>query len=151
MKQTDEMTQYLTFTIDGENFAFEINQVREVLDYTKITRIPSMPDFMRGVMNLRGSVVPVMDMKQKFGQGKTGQEDNTCIIIVETNVSGESIVIGALADSVEEVISLNEEQIEPPPDFGLRLSSRFIKGMGQIEEQFIIIIDVDHFVSALSV
>lgn len=144
---TTETTQYLTFKLDDEVFALDISQVREVLDFTAITKVPRTPDFMRGVINLRGSVVPVVDMRLKFDMSKTEQTVNTCIIIVEINVENERLVLGALADSVQEVIELGPGQIEPAPRIGTRLHTEFIKGMGKRDENFIIILDIDKIFS----
>lgn len=138
-----ETSQYLTFKLDEEVFALDISKVREVLDFTAVTKVPQTPDFMRGVINLRGSVVPVMDMRLKFGMTKTETTVNTCIIIVEVGVDGEATVLGALADSVQEVMDLDPEQIEPPPRIGTRLKTRSIKGMGKRDTEFIIILDID--------
>ena len=99
-----ETTQYLTFKLDDEIFALDIGKVREVLDFTSITRVPRTPDFMSGVINLRGIVVPVVDMKLKLGMTRTEKMINTCIIIVELELDGDMVVLGALADSVQEVI-----------------------------------------------
>jgi len=138
-----ETNQYLTFRLDGEVFALGIDKVREVLDYTEMTKVPQTPEFMRGVINLRGNVVPVVDMRLKFGMAKTEKTVNTCIIITEIDMEGETTVIGALADSVQEVLDLEPEQIEPPPRIGTRLRTEFIRGMGKRDEQFIIILDID--------
>ncbi len=138
-----ETTQYLTFMLGDEVFAIEISKVREVLDFTAITKVPRTPDFMRGVINLRGNVVPVVDMRLKFGMTKTENTVNTCIIIVEIALDGDITVLGALADSVQEVIELEPDKIEPAPRIGTRLRTDFIKGMGKREEQFIIILDID--------
>ena len=135
--------QYLTFKLDEEVFALGIDKVREVLDYTSVTKVPQTPDFMRGVINLRGSVVPVVDMRLKFGMAKTEKTVNTCIIIVEINLEGETTVLGALADSVQEVLDLEPHQIEPAPKIGTKLRTEFIRGMGKRGEQFIIILDID--------
>jgi purine-binding chemotaxis protein CheW len=143
-----EATQYLTFKLDDEVFALGISKVREVLDYTTITRIPEMPEFMLGVINLRGSVVPVVDMRLKFGMSRSEAKINTCIIIVEIDLDGESTIIGALADSVQEVLELDPDQVEAPPRIGTRLKSRFIKGMGKRDNRFIIILDIDEVFSA---
>lgn len=142
-----ETTQYLTFRLEDEIFALDISQVREVLDFTAITKVPKTPDFMCGVINLRGSVVPVVDMRLKFEMTKTEQTVNTCIIIVEINVENERLILGALADSVQEVIELGPGQIEPAPRIGTRLNTEFIKGMGKRDEQFIIILDIDRIFS----
>ncbi|WKZ33817.1 MAG: chemotaxis protein CheW [Thermodesulfobacteriota bacterium] len=143
-----ENMQYLTFRLEDEVFALDITQVREVLDFTTVTKVPRTPDFMRGVINLRGSVVPVVDMRLKFGMSRTEQTVNTCIIIVEISLDGEKLVIGALADSVQEVIEIEPGQIEPPPRIGTRLNTDFIKGMGKRDEQFIIILDIDRIFSS---
>jgi purine-binding chemotaxis protein CheW len=143
-----ETTQYLTFKLDEEIFALDIAKVREVLDYTTITKVPRTPEFMRGVINLRGSVVPVVDMRLKFGMTKTDKTVNTCIIIVEITLVGETVVLGALADAVHEVIELEPEQIEPAPKIGTRLKTDFIRGMGRRNDAFIIILDIDKVFSS---
>ena len=138
-----QTTQYLTFKLDNEVFAIDISKVREVLDFTSITRVPRMPEFMRGVINLRGSVVPVVDLRLTFGMSQTERTVNTCVIIVEMTVDEETAVIGALADSVQEVLDLGLEHIEPAPKIGTRLNTEFIKGMGRQNDQFVIILDID--------
>lgn len=138
-----ETTQYLTFKLQNEIFALDISKVREVLDFTSITKVPRTPEFMRGVINLRGSVVPVVDMRLKFGMSKTEKTVNTCIIIVEISLDGDTTVLGALADAVQEVIDLEPDQIEPPPKIGTKLNTEFIKGMGKRDSDFIIILDID--------
>jgi len=143
-----ETTQYLTFKLEDEVFALDIAKVREVLDFTTVTKVPRTPEFMRGVINLRGNVVPVVDMRLKFGMSMTEKTVNTCIIIVEVSVEGESTVLGALADSVQEVIDLEPEQIEPAPKIGTRLRTEFIRGMGKRDDHFIIILDIDRVFSA---
>lgn len=143
LAEKEEMTQYLTFILDEEVFALEIGKVREVLDFTTLTKVPQTPDFMRGVINLRGSVVPVVDMRLKFGMDKTEQTVNTCIIIAEIELDGDTTVLGALADSVQEVVELNQGQIEPAPKIGTRLKTEFIRGMGRQEDRFIILLDID--------
>jgi purine-binding chemotaxis protein CheW len=143
-----ETTQYLTFELEDEVFALDISKVREVLDFTTVTKVPRTPDFMRGVINLRGSVVPVVDMRLKFGMTKTEKTVNTCIIIVEVTLDGETTVLGALADSVQEVMDLEPDQIEPAPKIGTRLRTEFIKGMGKHDSKFIMILDIDKVFSA---
>ena len=106
-----ETTQFLTFKLDQELFALDIGKVREVLDFTSITKVPKTPDYMRGVINLRGSVVPVVDMRIKFGMEMTEKTVNTCIIIVEVEMDGEKVVMGAMADAVQEVLDLEPDQI----------------------------------------
>ena len=143
-----ETGQYLSFRLDSETFAIDISKVREVLDFTTVTKVPQTPDFMLGVINLRGNVVPVVDMRLKFGMTETEATVNTCIIIVEIGLEGETTVIGALADSVQEVLELDPGQIEPPPRIGTRLKTQFIKGMGHHGAEFIIILDIDKVFSA---
>src|SRR3984885_7984836 len=131
-----ETRQYLTFKLGDEIFATDVAKVREVLDFTTITKIPRTPDFMSGVINLRGNVVPVVDLRLCFEMSKTEKTVNTCIVVVELLGDGESRVIGALADSVEEVIDLEPEQIQPAPKIGARIRTDFIKGMGKRDAQF---------------
>jgi len=144
----EQTAQYLTFRLGEEVFALDITQVREVLDYTNITRVPRMPEFMRGVINLRGSVVPVVDLRLKFGMSGTERTVNTCIIIAEVTIEGERTLLGALADSVQEVIDLEAGQIEPAPRLGTSIHAQFIRGMGKREENFVIILDVDKVFSS---
>ena len=136
-------TQYLSSRLNEEIFALDISKVREVLDFTAVTRIPRTPDFMRGVINLRGSVVPVVDLRLKFGMSKTEQTANTCVIIAEVMLDNELVIVGALADSVQEVMDLDSSHIEPAPKIGTRLNTAFIKGMGKQNDRFIIILDID--------
>jgi purine-binding chemotaxis protein CheW len=143
-----ETTQYLTFRLDDEVFALDISKVREVLDFTTITKVPRTPEFLRGVINLRGSVVPVLDLRLKFGMTKTEHTVNTCIIITEVAADGETVVIGTLADSVQEVMDLGPGHIEPAPKIGTKLDMRFIKGMGKQNDRFLIILDIDRVFSA---
>src|SRR5579872_4322591 len=140
--------QYLTFRLGGEIFAIDVAKVREVLDFTTITKIPRTPEFMSGVINLRGNVVPVVDLRLCFEMSKTEKTVNTCIVVVEMLVDGESTVIGALADSVEEVIDLEPENIQPPPRIGTKVRTDFIKGMGKRDSQLIMILDIDRVFSA---
>ncbi len=135
--------QYLTFKLHEEVFALEISRVREVLEYTSVTRVPRTPDFMTGVINLRGNVIPVIDMNLKLGMPKTERTIDTCIIIVEIVESGETLVLGALADSVQEVIEIEPENIEPAPKIGTSLNIEFLKGMGKKDDHFMMIFDID--------
>ncbi len=143
-----QTSQYLSFKLDEEVYALDINQVREVLDFTDVTKVPRMPDFMRGVINLRGGVVPVVDLRLKFGMSGTEKTVDTCIIIMEITLEGEATLLGAMADSVQEVMDLEPEEIEPPPKIGTRLKTEFIKGMGKKNDEFIIILDIDRVFSA---
>ncbi|MRR55511.1 MAG: chemotaxis protein CheW [Deltaproteobacteria bacterium] len=142
-----ESRQYLTFRLAKETFAVDVAKVREILDFVAITKVPQTPDFMRGVINLRGSVVPVVDMKLKFGMEPTEKTVNTCIIVLEVTIENETTIVGALADSVQEVVELDPSQIEPPPRIGMKLSIDFIKGMGKLNDDFVIILDTDKIFS----
>ena len=143
-----ETTQYLSFKLGEEVFAVDVAKVREILDVIAITKVPQTPDYMRGVINLRGSVVPVMDMRLKFGLPPTERTVNTCIIVMEVTHDGETMVLGSLADSVQEVLELEPDQIEPPPRIGTHLRTDFIKGMGKYNDLFIIILDIDQVFNA---
>ena len=142
-----ETRQYLTFKLGNEIFATDVAKVREVLDFTTITEIPRTPDFMSGVINLRGRVVPVVDMRLCLEMSKTERTTNTCIVVLEVMFDQEPIVIGALADSVEEVIDLEPDQIRPAPRIGTQIRTDFIKGMGKREAQFVMILDIDRVFS----
>ena len=148
VSEITEARQYLTFKLGNENFGIDVAKVREVLDFTTITEIPRTPDFMSGVINLRGTVVPVVDLRLCLEMSKTQRTTNTCIVVVEVLLEGESIIIGALADSVEEVIDLEPEQIQAAPAIGTQIRTDFIKGMGKAEDHFIMILDIDRVFSA---
>ncbi|MDD2853132.1 MAG: chemotaxis protein CheW [Desulfuromonadaceae bacterium] len=147
MAETIETTQYLTFNLADEVFAVDVGRVREILEITSITKVPQTPDFMRGVINLRGSVVPVIDLRLKFGMNETERTVNTCIIVVEVAMEGETVVIGSLADSVQEVIEMEPQQIEAAPHIGTHLNTDFIKGMGKHDSRFVMILDIDKIFS----
>lgn len=141
--QDKEAIQYLTFKLDGESFATEISRVREVLELTQVTPVPRSPEFMQGVINLRGNVVPVVDLRLQFGMPSAEPTVDTCIIIIEVNIEGTSTVLGALADSVQEVIELKPEQLEPAPSFGTRIDNDFIQHMGKLDDRFIMVLNMN--------
>jgi purine-binding chemotaxis protein CheW len=141
-------TQYLTFKLGEEMFALDIAKVREVLDFTTVTKVPRMPDFMRGVINLRGSVIPVVDLRVKFGMAVSETTVNTCIIISEVTVDGDTTVLGALADSVQEVLDIERANIAPAPRIGTKLRTDFIKGIGKQNDRFVIILDIERVFSS---
>ena len=148
VNEITETRQYLTFKLGNEIFATDVAKVREVLDLTAITQIPRTPEFMAGVINLRGSVVPVVDLRLCFEMTRTVSTRNTCIVVVEVMLENEPTVIGALADSVEEVIDLEPDQIQPAPRIGTQIRVDFIKGMGKRENNFVMILDIDRVFSA---
>ena len=143
-----QTSQYLTFKLDNEIYAMDITTVREVLDIIQITKVPRMPDFMCGVINLRGGVVPVVDLRLKFGLEDATALEDTCIVIIEVVLDGEQTILGILVDSVQEVISLEPEQIDPAPRIGTRLKTEFIRGMGKKDTEFIIILETTKVFSA---
>ena len=143
-----EMSQFLAFKLESEVFAFDISKVREVLEFDTVTKVPQTPDMMKGVINLRGSVVPVIDLRIKFGMGETEKTVNTVIIIIEIDLDDTSTMIGALVDSVKEVMDLDSDHIEPSPKIGTQLNTEFIKGMGKHDGQFVIILDIDKIFSS---
>ena len=137
-----ETAQYITFKLGDELFAINVSQVREVLDLSLITKVPTAPDYMRGVVNVRGSAIPVVDLRLKFGLPKAAETVQTRIVVLELELDGETIVLGGLADSVHEVIELEPGQIDEPPRIGLRWKTELIQGMGKRGDQFIIILDI---------
>lgn len=140
--ETAKTAQYLTFKLRDELFAIDVLQVREVLDLSNITKVPRAPEFMRGVINVRGSVVPVIDLRLKFGLPKAEQTIDTRIVVMELDIENERTLIGAMADSVHDVMDLDTDQIEAPPKIGSRWRTEFIKGIGKYDDQFVIIIDI---------
>ena len=140
--------QYLTCTLGDEVFALEIDKVREVLDFPMVTRIPRTPEFVRGVINLRGTVVPVVDLRVQFGMSRTERTVDTCVIILEVTVDGEPVVVGALADSVREVVELSRENMEPAPRIGTRLRTEFIRAIGKLGTTMLIVLDMNKVFSA---
>jgi purine-binding chemotaxis protein CheW len=140
--------QYLTFRVGEEDFALDVSNVREILEFTSITKVPKTPEYMRGVINLRGSVVPVLDMRLKFRLTEAQKTIDTCIIVLEVDIDGEKTVIGALVDSVQEVFELDPQHIEPAPRIGTKLRTDFIRGMGKRDDHFIIILNIDKVFSS---
>ena len=143
-----ETVQYLTFTLSDEVFAIDVGKVREILELTTINKVPQTPEFMRGVINLRGSVVPVIDLRLNFGMEGTAKTISTCVIVAEVKLGDEVIVLGVLADSVQEVVEMEPDHIEPAPHIGTRLNTDFIKGMGKIDNEFVMILDIDKVFSS---
>ncbi len=137
-----EIAQYITFRLGDELFAVDVVRVREVLDLTQITRVPTAPSYMRGVVNVRGSAIPVVDLRLKFGLPKAPDTVHSRIIVLELTLDGEPCVLGGLADSVHEVIELEPSQINPPPTIAMRWRSELIQGMGRRGDQFMIILDI---------
>jgi purine-binding chemotaxis protein CheW len=145
---TEEEQQYLTFLLSGEMFAIVILNIKEIIEYGNLTEVPMMPSFIRGVINLRGSVVPVVDLSARFGRGKTEVSRRTCIVIIEVQGVDESKQdIGVMVDSVSEVLEIPRSEIEPPPAFGAKIRVDFIYGMGKVANKFVIILNADKVLS----
>jgi purine-binding chemotaxis protein CheW len=139
----EEQQQYLTFLLGEEMFAIGILAIREIIEYGYLTEVPMTPPFIRGVINLRGAVVPVVDLAVRFGREARDNSKRTCIVIVEIDTARGSQEMGVVVDAVSEVLEIAADDIEPPPQFGARIRSDFIRGMGKIDGNFVILLDVD--------
>lgn len=142
------VSQYLTFTLGRDVFAVEITPIREIIEYPGLTEIPMTPEFLRGVINLRGAVVPVIDLASRFGRSRTEVAQRTCIVIVETGGEGGGLLLGVLVDGVNEVLEVDAAQIEARPEFGLGLRADFVRGMINRDNRFIVILDIAQVLSA---
>ncbi|WP_248799858.1 chemotaxis protein CheW [Pseudomonas sp. MWU13-2105] len=138
-----EPAQFLTFTSAGEAYAIDTLCVREIIEYGQVTQVPMMPDFIRGVINLRGSVVPVIDLQARFSRGTTQQGSRTCIVILEVFQEGDAQVLGIVVDSVSEVIEIDLGDIKPAPVIGNRIRGDFIRGMVRVRGEFLTLLQVD--------
>lgn len=139
--------QYLTFTLGGEMFAVGILNVKEIIEYGHLTEIPMMPGFIRGVINLRGAVVPVIDLAARFGGQASEVQRRTCIVIVEVVQDDARHDIGIMVDAVSEVLEIQAGDIEPPPSFGAKIRADFIAGMGKVSGKFVIILEIQKVLS----
>jgi purine-binding chemotaxis protein CheW len=143
----EENQQYLTFMLGGEMFAIGILGIKEIIEYGHLTSVPLMPAHIRGVINLRGAVVPVIDLSARFGRDGTQVTRRTCIVILEVLAGEGKQDIGVVVDAVNEVVEIPADQIEPAPDFGARIRTDFIQGMGKVNERFVIILNVHNVLS----
>ena len=148
LAEVTEQTQFLTFLLAEESYAVSILRVKEIIEYDTVTRVPNLPPSIRGVINLRGAVVPVVNLAVRFGLRDSRVTKRTCVIIVEVEVGGERLVIGLMADAVSQVIDLLPADIEPPPAFGIRVRVDFLKGLGKIGKKFVLILDIDRVLSS---
>lgn len=140
--------QYLTFTLGEELYALAIPGIKEIIEFGQLTVVPLMPDYVRGVINLRGAVVPLVDLAARFGQPRSTIGRRSCTVIIEVRAAdGERQVFGLLVDAVSAVLDIPPEAIEPPPSFGSRIRTEFISGMARIDDRFVIALDVDHVLS----
>lgn len=142
-----EGQQFLTFTLGGEMFAIAILNIKEIIEYGQLTTVPMMPGFVRGVINLRGRVVPVIDLAVRFGRPAATATKRTCNVIVEVPCENETVDIGIVVDAVSEVLEIPAAEIEPPPSFGAKIRADFISGMGKVNGHFVIILSLDKVLS----
>ncbi len=139
----EKVNSFLSFNLGEEEFAAHVSKVLNILEMTKITEVPKSPEYMKGVINLRGTVLPVVDTRIKFGMTPTEYTTNTCIIVMEVNIEGDEVQVGALVDSVQAVLEIADNQIQPSPGIGSKYKSDFIYGMAKIDEKFIMLLDMD--------
>ncbi len=142
-EKTSKINSYLTFKLGDEEFAAHVGKVLNILEMTKITTVPKAPDYLKGVINRRGAVLPVIDARIKFGMPEAEYTTNTCIIVLDIDLDGDSVHVGAIVDSVQAVLEIDNNQIMPLPTLGSRYKSEFIIGMSKIDEKFIIILNMD--------
>jgi len=139
--------QYLTFVLGKEAFAIGILAIKEIMEYTQLTTVPMTPEYVRGVMNLRGAVVPVLDLSVRFGKQSSPVTRRTCIVVIEIATAGERHDVGIVVDTVNAVLDIPSSQIEPPPSFGSHIRTDFIQGMGKVNGQFVILLEVDRLLA----
>lgn len=140
---TSKINSYLTFKLEDEIFGANVSKVLNILEMTKITKVPKAPNYMKGVINLRGAVLPLIDTRIKFDMGETNYTTNTCILVLDIDMAGEAVHVGALVDSVQEVIEIDDASIQPPPSIGSKYKSEFIEGMAKINDEFIMLLNMD--------
>ena len=143
----EERSQYLAFTSGGETFAIDIRSVREVIQYGGLTEVPLMPTFIRGVINLRGAVVPVIDLGARLGRASTEVGRRTCVVILEVPSGDFTAVVGIMVDSVNEVLDIAASEVDPAPSFGHDIRAEFISGVGKVNGRFVILLAVQHTLS----
>jgi purine-binding chemotaxis protein CheW len=144
----DQINSYLSFKLGGETFAANVGKILNILEMTEITKVPKAPDYMKGVINLRGTVLPVVDTRIKFGMPPTEYTNNTCILVMEVEVDGEQVQVGGLVDAVQAVLEIEEDEILPPPSIGSKYRSEFITGIAKIDDKFIMLLNMDRVFSA---
>jgi purine-binding chemotaxis protein CheW len=147
-ESTKSLNQYLTFYLAGEEYAVTILKVTEILECAVLTKVPGTPPWIRGVLNLRGAVVPVVDPAVKFGLPPTLITRRTCVVMVEIDCEGEQLVLGVMADAVHQVVELGPDEIQPPPSFGPKVRVDCIQGMGISNGRFIVLLDIDRVLSS---
>lgn len=144
---SSDNSQFLTFQAGGDTFAIGILDVMEIIEIEAITRVPMMPEFICGIINLRGRVVPVIDLSKRLGRSVSSVSKKSCIVLVEVIHKEESQTIGMMVDEVNEILEIDQQHTQPPPDFGTDIRTDFIRAMGRVEDRFIILLDVNHVLS----
>jgi purine-binding chemotaxis protein CheW len=143
----EEATQYLTFFVAEERYAIAILDVKEIIEVSQMTRVPMTPDYIRGVINLRGNVVPVVDLCARLGKGRSELTKRSCIVLVEVEAGGERQPLGMLVDEVNEILEIPASHLQPAPDFGTDIRTDFIQAMGRVDDLFMILLDINHVLS----
>lgn len=143
----DQLQQYLTFQVGKEKLAIGILDVNEIIEISNVTRVPMTPDYIRGVINLRGNVVPVIDLSARLGHQVSDLSKRSCIVLVEIETNEEAQIIGMLVDQVNEILEIPKENIQPPPDFGSDIRTEFIQAMGRVGDDFIILLAINRVLS----
>lgn len=146
-QQNDGQVHYLTFTVADELYTIAIQYIKEIIEYVNLTTVPMAPPYIRGVLNLRGNVLPVIDLAVRFGAETREADKHTCIVIVEVNSGEETINLGVVVDTVNDVLTLQSEDFEPAPTFGSRIRADFIRNIAKVEDRFIILLDVERVLS----
>ena len=144
----EQAAQYLTFVLGAETFAIGIMAIKEIIEYSSLTEVPMMPTYVRGVINLRGAVVPVLDLPVRFGKAASAVTKRTCIVIIEVVLGSERHTLGLVVDAVNAVLDIPTSEIEPPPAFGASIRTEFIRGMVKVNSKFVILLDVEHALAA---
>lgn len=151
MEAADDVAQYLTFSVVGERLAMSIGAVKEIIETPRVTQVPMTPNYIRGVINLRGNVVPVVDLGARLGRGALTLSKRSCIVLVEVKgqsaAGEESHVLGMLVDEVNNILDIPQEDVKPAPEFGSEIRTDFIEAMGRVNEVFVIILAIDHVLS----
>ena len=147
MQETSISNQFVTFRIGEETYAIDVFKIREILEVPDITKVPGMPPMIRGVINIRGSVVPVLDLRMQFGQEATEETEDTAVIVTEMAHDEDIIQMGIMVDAAKEVITLEPEEIEEPPRLGIFIDNKYLSGMGKLDDEFVIILNIDKILS----
>jgi purine-binding chemotaxis protein CheW len=146
--ESSEQNQFLTFLLSSQEYAISVLRVREIIEYETVTALPNAPPWIRGVLNLRGSVVPVVDLGAKFGMGERPVNRTTCIVVVEACVDGRNILMGVIVDAVSQVMDVPAGQIQPAPSFGTSIKTGYLQGLTQLEKKLVLLLDINKALTA---